>query len=114
MNELFQDALSANFNRLIVRGLRRTHHKEAHGFNLNFSDAKATMKADGSMDVSLYNANQKQVDSVAYFIDDVRFAASTDGKASITIADGKVGTRKILARVYSGEDRFVTQNPLLS
>ncbi|NQX76130.1 glutaminyl-peptide cyclotransferase [Gilvibacter sp.] len=86
--------------------------KEAHGFNLNFSDAKATMKADGSMDVSLYNADQKQVDSVAYFIDDVRFAASTDGNASITIADGKVGTRKILARVYSGEDRFVTQKSI--
>ncbi len=83
--------------------------KDEHGLNLNFSEAKATMKADATMEVSLYNPNNKRVDSVAYFIDDVRFAATADGNASIRIADGKVGQRTILARVYSGEDRFVTQ-----
>lgn len=86
--------------------------KQDNGFRLSFDGANSTVKANGEIEVSLGNLKGTTVDSVAYFLDDIRVASSKDGNATISIPDGRVGRRTVLARVFSGDQRFAAQTKL--
>lgn len=80
--------------------------KRENGFSVNFKNDKSTLKVNELLSVSISNEKQLAVDSVVYFIDDLRAQRSSNGQAQLTFADGRVGVRKIFARVYSGDRRY--------
>lgn len=80
--------------------------KQDNGFTLEFPGGKSVVKVNENLQLGLTNDKGTAVDSVTYFVDDVRVASSADGNAQINFPDGKVGVRNILGRVYSGDKRF--------
>ena len=79
---------------------------QSNGFAVAFGGGKSAIKTNESLQLSLTNGKGLAVDSVAYFLDDIRIGSSTDGNAQLALPDGKVGVRKVLAQIFSGDTNY--------
>lgn len=86
--------------------------KDSDLFSLRITDAKKGYKTSESLSVALNNKKNKEIDSVAYYMDSDRVSsADINGKTTFKLSDVKLGVRTLQAKVYSdGEQYAATEN----
>ncbi|MEP2935114.1 MAG: glutaminyl-peptide cyclotransferase [Gilvibacter sp.] len=96
---------------LIMISCGETPKKRDHGFSLQFDNTSKSMAVSNDLTVTLSNAKQAKVDSVAYFLDDSRLEGSGNS-IKVSFTDGRVGDRLINARIYSGVATYNVANSI--
>jgi glutamine cyclotransferase len=78
-------------------------------FSIDTSALKQQYTTKENLTLSVINAKEKQIDSVVYFVDDVRAAkASGNSRVNVALANKKFGYHNIKAMVYYEGDNAET------
>ena len=83
-------------------------------FSLKITNAKTKYETKDVLSVALSNKKNLDIDSVAYYIDAERISSETSAAAKqISLANQKLGTRTITAKVYSEGESYDTADSFI-
>ena len=86
-------------------------------FEIVIKDSKKTYTTTDSFNVYVVNKKNKEIDSVVYYLNNDRITASKSlSEATISLAGQKLGSRTVLAKVYSDSKEYdvITKVSILS
>ena len=109
----FKTALYLLIASVLMTSCGDTSKKSNHGFSLSFKDDAKKIPVASSLGLIISNQKQQSVDSVVYFVDDIRWTSANLDPITIDFKDGRVGQRQITAQIYSGATTYTTSKNII-
>lgn len=81
-------------------------------FGITITNSKKAYTRGDEISVALNNKKATEIDSVVYYLSELRANSSLSGTASIKL-DGKVGKRALIAKIHSGDEIFEISEDLI-